>query len=57
MSRLAAFSLADNPELQLYWTIFQGRRSDPSPALPTNVPRSEFGQFADSGGFFLSWDF
>lgn len=52
---LLALSLADNLQLDLFWTFTAGRgpRLDPLSGRP--VPRSEFGSLGDSGGLFLRW--
>ncbi|TYO98686.1 hypothetical protein EDC39_10548 [Geothermobacter ehrlichii] len=54
---LTVLSLADNLELQLFWTLFRGEKPRQAAPLPVAVPRSEFGQFEDSGGLFLAWHF
>ena len=50
-------SLADNLQLDLFWTKTSGKKSqlDPSSQLP--VMRSEFGSTGDSGGLLLRWYF
>ncbi|ALC17095.1 hypothetical protein DSOUD_2333 [Desulfuromonas soudanensis] len=52
---LLDISLADNFDLQLFWSFTGGKK--PAPTLSFSVPRSEFGSVGDSGGVFLKYFF
>jgi hypothetical protein len=52
---LIDISLADNFELQLFWSFTGGKK--PAQTLSLSVPRSEFGSVGDSGGVFLKYFF
>ncbi len=50
-------SLADNLQLDLFWAITTGRKSQTHPLTQLPVIRSEFGSANDSGGLLLRWYF
>jgi hypothetical protein len=52
---LIDISLADNFELQLFWSFTGGKK--PAQTLSLSVPRSEFGSVGDSGGIFVKYFF
>ncbi|MCW8893113.1 MAG: hypothetical protein OQL18_07320 [Deltaproteobacteria bacterium] len=51
------FSLADNFQLDIFWTFTTGRKIEVDPLTAVPVIRSEFGSVGESGGFFLRWYF
>jgi len=50
-------SLADNLQLDLFWTITTGKKSQLHPLTQLPVIHSEFGSAGDSGGLLLRWYF
>ncbi|MCD6580227.1 MAG: hypothetical protein J7K90_00360 [Desulfuromusa sp.] len=50
-------SLADNLQLDLFWAITTGQKSQLHPLTQLPVIRSEFGSTGDSGGLLLRWYF
>lgn len=50
-------SLADNLQLDLFWTKTSGKKSQLDPYSQLPVVRSEFGSAGDSGGLLLRWYF
>ncbi|MDX2495898.1 MAG: hypothetical protein QNK27_13115 [Desulfuromusa sp.] len=50
-------SLADNLQLDLFWAITTGQKSQLHPLTQLPVIRSEFGSVGDSGGLLLRWYF
>jgi hypothetical protein len=50
-------SLADNLSLELFWTWYSGKQPRVAASGLLVEPRSEYGMFGDSGGFFLKWYF
>lgn len=54
---LLAVSLADNLQLDLFWSFTSGRNPSRDQLTGLPVVRSEFGSLAESGGLFLRWYF
>jgi hypothetical protein len=54
---LFAVSLADNLQLDLFWSFTSGRKPSLNQLTGLPVARSEFGSLAESGGLFLRWYF
>ncbi|MEA3362789.1 MAG: hypothetical protein U9Q61_05900 [Thermodesulfobacteriota bacterium] len=52
-----AISLADNLQLDLFWAITTGKKSQLHPLTQLPVIHSEFGSAGDSGGLLLRWYF
>lgn len=52
-----AVSLADNLQLDLFWTFASGQKLKPDPLSGYLLTQSEFGSVGDSGGFLLRWYF
>lgn len=50
-------SLSDNLQLDLFWAMTSGKKSQPHPLTQLPVIRSEFGSAGDSGGLLLRWYF
>ncbi len=50
-------SLSDNLQLDLFWAMTLGKKSQPHPLTQLPVIRSEFGSAGDSGGLLLRWYF
>ena len=51
------FSLADNLQMDIFWTVTHGKKADYELTAQQPVVRSEFGSAGDSGGVFLHWYF
>lgn len=47
------FSLSDNLQLDIFWTLMNGKKADFDPRVRLPRVRSEFGSLGDSGGVFL----
>ena len=52
-----AVSLADNLQLDLFWSFVWGRKSETDPLVGFPVVRSEFGSAGGGGGLLLRWYF
>lgn len=50
-------SLADNLQLELFWSLTRGQRPNIDSSTGFPVVQSEFGSLAESGGLFLRWYF
>ncbi len=52
-----AISLADNLQLDLFWGVTTGKKTQLEPVSGLPVVHSEFGAVGDSGGLLLRWYF